>query len=179
MALTANSTYGYVDLNYTQLFVETANLTDRGMWSSLADYSAMDAVLYLGALYVCIAPNTGTSPNGDLTDEWSVLVLVREGEQGSSTTYSGTVSVNFSGASHTTVLLAGDVYFTIVNQVADSRVDIRLVADGTNRLLYFTDGPRFVGARPGTLAADRLAVVSFDSFGSIASDIVVSYAAEE
>jgi hypothetical protein len=79
MALIANSTYAYVDLNDVQVFVGTDDLFDRGDWSSTAAYDVGQVVLYIGALYYCLAANTNTPPSGNISDEWSTLALIRQG----------------------------------------------------------------------------------------------------
>lgn len=78
-ALIPGSTYAYTDLNGTQVFIDTANLSDRGDWSVSDGYSVADVVLYLGALYYCLASNSGTPPDNNVSDNWSVLVIIREG----------------------------------------------------------------------------------------------------
>lgn len=79
MALIANSTYAYVNLDDVQVFVNTDDLVDRGDWSSLNSYSVGHVVLYQGAHYYCLTANTGTAPDGNISDEWSSLVMIREG----------------------------------------------------------------------------------------------------
>lgn len=79
MALRANSIYAYTDLSEKQVFVKTTDLTDLLDWSSSVAYVVRNAALYNGAYYVCLAANTNTPPDGNLSDEWSVLVLTRDG----------------------------------------------------------------------------------------------------
>jgi hypothetical protein len=79
MALIANSTYAYTDLNDVQVFVNTTDLIDSGVWSSVATYSFRNVVLYAGALYACLTANTNTPPSGNVSDEWSTLAVIRQG----------------------------------------------------------------------------------------------------
>jgi hypothetical protein len=79
MALRANSVYAYTDLSEKQVFVKTTDLTDMLDWSSSVAYVVRNAALYNGAYYVCLTANTNTPPDGNLSDEWSVLVLTRDG----------------------------------------------------------------------------------------------------
>jgi hypothetical protein len=85
MALRPNSTYAYTDLSDAQVFVKTGDLTDLLDWSPSTTYSFRDAALYNGAYYVCLTANTNTPPSGNISDEWSTLVLVRDGSSGGHT----------------------------------------------------------------------------------------------
>jgi hypothetical protein len=85
MALVANNTYAYTGDDDEQVFVSGSDLTDLGTWSSVVTYSFRQAALYNGAYYVCLLANTNTPPSGNISDEWSVLVLVREGDAGGHT----------------------------------------------------------------------------------------------
>jgi hypothetical protein len=78
MALVAHNVYAYTSADDAQVFVKGADLTDLGDWSSTVTYSFRQAAVYNGAYYVCLAANTNTPPSGNISDEWSVLVLVRE-----------------------------------------------------------------------------------------------------
>jgi hypothetical protein len=80
MALVANSVYAYTNLDDIQVFVGTDELRDRGDWSSAISYAINDAALYQGAYYVCLTANSNTAPDGNISDEWSTLALVRQGE---------------------------------------------------------------------------------------------------
>lgn len=81
MALVSNSIYAYTNLSDVQVFIKTDDLTDRGDWSSAVAYVLNDAALYLGAYYICLTANTNTPPSGNISDEWSTLVLIRAGPQ--------------------------------------------------------------------------------------------------
>jgi hypothetical protein len=80
VALVPNSIYAYTDLNDVQVFIKTDDLLDRGDWNSSLAYALSDAAFYLGAYYVCLTANTNTPPSGNISEEWSTLALVREGQ---------------------------------------------------------------------------------------------------
>jgi hypothetical protein len=79
MALRDNSIYAYTDLSDAQIFVKTSDLTDLLDWSPSTTYSTRNAAFYAGAYYVCLTANTNAPPVGNVSEEWSVLVLVRDG----------------------------------------------------------------------------------------------------
>lgn len=76
MALTPNSQYVFTDLTEQRVFVQSTDLLDRGTWTVSLFYSRYNVVAYLGALYVCVSDNIGVPPDGTLSDEWSLLVVV-------------------------------------------------------------------------------------------------------
>jgi hypothetical protein len=85
MALVANNVYAYTSADDQQVFVKGSDVTDLGAWSAATTYSFRDAAVYNGAYYVCLLANINTPPSGNISDEWSVLVLVREGDAGGHT----------------------------------------------------------------------------------------------
>ncbi len=68
--------YAYTNSSGVQVFVNSAGLTDRGSWTVDTTYAAGDAVAYLGAVYVSFTTNTNTPPAGNVSADWSVLVLI-------------------------------------------------------------------------------------------------------
>lgn len=85
MALVANNVYAYTSADDEQVFVKGSDLVDLGAWSSAITYSFRQAAVYNGAYYVCLLANVNTPPSGNISDEWSTLVLVREGDSGGHT----------------------------------------------------------------------------------------------
>lgn len=80
MAITiaANSVYAYTDSNGVLANVQATNFTNEGDWSSATTYQPNDVVTYLGALYISFTTNLNTPPSGNVSSDWSTLVLVVE-----------------------------------------------------------------------------------------------------
>lgn len=142
MALIANSTYAYVDLDDKQVFVNTDDLTDRGAWSGATAYVFRDVVSYNGANYVCLASNTNTPPDGNISDYWSTLALVRTGSSGHTAdeayalaeeALETAVEVGQSGSNYAFNLFVAGTEYTNTQAVSAVQAEAaaRIFADGT------------------------------------------------
>jgi hypothetical protein len=93
--------------------------------------------------------------------------------------YGGTVTPDFTGDDYKTVTLAGNIEFAASsNRAAGRSVVIRVVGDGSQRAVAFNASWRFVGAKPTTLAASKIAVLSLTAFGADETDVVAAWGVE-
>ena len=82
--LVSGATYLYIDTDLLQYYVQASELIDLGVWSPMVVYSRLQVVDYDGILYVALRGTTATPPSQPISEDWSMLVLVR----GSSTVIS-------------------------------------------------------------------------------------------
>ena len=127
-ALQPNSVYAYTNLDEVQVFLSTANLTDRGDWSSATAYAVGNVITYLDALYFCVASNTNEAPSGNLSDYWSSLVLVRSGSGSNSVTAQEAYDLAEDAY---TLATNGTTSIQIVRDGLDAEIQARLHGDGT------------------------------------------------
>lgn len=78
-----------------------------------------------------------------------------------------------------TISLTGNLGFTSSNRAAGRHVTIRLVCDGTNRTLTFPADWKFVGGKPATLTANKVAILSLMFFGTADTDCVCMYSEQD
>jgi hypothetical protein len=92
----------------------------------------------------------------------------------------GTINLNFEGDSYKTQgPLTGDIVYTGSNYQDGSNVTVKVLNGSTERNLTFPIEWKFVGTKPATIAADKIAILTITVFNSITSDIVAAWAAEE
>lgn len=140
IALQPNSVYAYVNLDEQQVFISTGNLNNRGDWSIAAFYSVGDVITYLDALYYCVAQHSGTAPDGNLSDYWSALVLVRAGTGTSSVTaqeaytlalQAYTIAINGTSSIEAAEQLAIQAYYLAINGTNAANAAYALAIAGT------------------------------------------------
>ena len=93
--------------------------------------------------------------------------------------YAGTTNLNFDGLGTQTITLAGNLTLTTSNLAAGKSLLVRIIADASLRTLTFPAGWRFVGgAAPANLAANKVALLRLQCFGSAEADVVARYLVE-
>lgn len=166
--LQPNSVYAYVSLDEQQVFISTGNLTDRGDWSIAAFYNVGDVITYLDALYYCVAQHSGTPPDGNISDYWSALVLVRAGTGTSSVTaqeaynlalQAYTIAINGTSSIETAEELAIQAYYLAINGTNTANTAYTLAIAGTTAATAV-----FGLATAGTAAANQALVTANNSF---------------
>lgn len=75
--LVSGATYLYIDTDLLQYYVQASELIDLGEWSSMVVYSRLQVVDYDGILYVALRTTSATPPSQPISEDWSMLVLVR------------------------------------------------------------------------------------------------------
>lgn len=68
--------FAYVNASGQLSHLDGTDVIDRGTWSSVTAYSALDAVKHVGSLYVALQASTNAAPAGIKDDYWSPLVKV-------------------------------------------------------------------------------------------------------
>lgn len=125
----------------------------------------------------------GTGPKGDTGETGATGATGPAGPAWSPThsalVYGATVTPDFGGDDYKTVTLTGSIEFTAsANRAAGRSAVIRVVGDVSQRTVAFNASWRFVGAKPTTLAANKVAVLSLTAFGANETDIVAAWAVE-
>ena len=93
--------------------------------------------------------------------------------------YAASVNLDFNGVAHKRLDLAGNLSLTATNMDYGKSLLLRLLADGSTRTLSFPAGWRWVGGTaPASLAANKLALLKLQCFGTGESDVTAQYAVE-
>jgi len=95
--------------------------------------------------------------------------------------YAGTVMVDFAGSmsAYQTVTLSGNIHFDVMNMAGGANnhgVSIRVIGDGSDRLVGYNTDIKWLGTAPGTQAANKVSVASFTAYGTLPTDVVAVYA---
>jgi hypothetical protein len=79
------------------------------------------------------------------------------------------------------VTLNANVDFStaVGNKEAGRSMVVRIVCDGSDRTLTFHSDWKFVGEKPASIAANKIALLSMTCFGTGETDIVCSYAVQD
>jgi hypothetical protein len=95
--------------------------------------------------------------------------------------YSANFLIDFNAKPVQSTVLSGDVTFVDGNRAAPigpaKNVTLRVSGDTVNRLITFS-GMKVLGVTPTGLLANKIAIISFTSYGPNPSDTVVGFAAE-
>ena len=152
--INSDATYLYIDTDLVQYYVQGTELVDLGDWSPVVSYSRLQVVDYDGILYVALRSTMATPPTQPVSEDWSMLVLVR----------AIPVPVANAGSDYTARLLANQA-----KEVGQSGTYWAYVAYGigTNALYYA--GSAYSIAVAGTNAAAS-AISGANSAFSIAVD---------
>lgn len=121
---------------------------------------------------------SGDTMTGALTVQAAItadqLVLTQ-----SALTYAATTDIDFDLKSFRTLALTGNVTFTTSHRGAGKTVSLKIAADSSTRNFTFPAGWVFVGnAAPGSIAANKTAILTLTCFGATDSDIVAAYAVQ-
>ncbi|HMJ89918.1 MAG TPA: hypothetical protein VK530_08885 [Candidatus Acidoferrum sp.] len=93
--------------------------------------------------------------------------------------FGGNVVLNFGTYGSKRITLTGDVAFSALGFGFGSRLELRILCDGTTRNLSWPAGWKFVGAAaPASIAASKTALLQLWAFGLNESDIVARYLVE-
>jgi hypothetical protein len=94
--------------------------------------------------------------------------------------YAAQVTLNFStlNGQINTISLTGALELLTSNLANGREVRLRLVCDGTQRALTFPVDWKFVGTKPATIAASKVAILSLAAFGASNADVIAAYAVQ-
>lgn len=93
-------------------------------------------------------------------------------------TASGTQNIDFTSEGYLTHSITGNITYTASNYAEGKSLTIRITSDGTARNLTFPANWIFVGAKPSSIAASKIAVLSVTSFGATEANTVAAYAVQ-
>lgn len=155
-------------LNLTAIFGAAATGGGGGGGTNLS-YNAATRVL---------ASDTGTDATLPLGTPGNAGLQPASGYDAIS--YAATVTLDFAARNRRidTILLTGALELLSSNLANGQEVRLRLVCDATDRALTFPTDWKFVGTKPATLAASKVAILSLASFGTTNADVVAAYAAQ-
>jgi hypothetical protein len=93
--------------------------------------------------------------------------------------YASNVVLNFQTFGSKRITLAGNVTFSASGFGFGSRLELRILCDGTARNLIWPAGWKFVGAAaPASIAANKTALLHLWAFGLAETDVVAQYIVE-
>jgi hypothetical protein len=93
-------------------------------------------------------------------------------------TASGTQNIDFTSEGYLTHSITGDITYTASNYAEGKSLTIRITSDGTARNLAFPSSWVFVGSKPTSIAASKVAILSVTSFGATEANTVAAYAVQ-
>jgi hypothetical protein len=93
-------------------------------------------------------------------------------------TATGTQNLDFTSEGYLTHAITGNITYTASNYSAGRSLSVRITCDGTARNLTFPTNWVFVGAKPTSIAASKVAVLSVTSFGTTEANAVAAYAVQ-
>jgi hypothetical protein len=93
-------------------------------------------------------------------------------------TTSGTQNIDFTSEGYLTHSITGNITYTASNYAEGKSLTIRITSDGTARNLTFPTNWIFVGAKPTSIAASKVAALSVTSFGATEANCVAAYAVQ-
>ena len=93
--------------------------------------------------------------------------------------YAASVNLDFNAVAHKRLDLTGNLSLTATNMDYGKSLLLRLAADGSTRTLAFPPGWRWVGGTvPASLAANKIALLTLDCFGTTEAAVVARYQVE-
>jgi len=93
-------------------------------------------------------------------------------------TTSGTQLLDFTSQGYLTHSITGNITYTSQNYSEGKSLTVRITSDGTARNLNFPASWVFVGSKPTSLAASKVAILSVTSFGTTEANCVAAYAVQ-
>jgi hypothetical protein len=93
-------------------------------------------------------------------------------------TATGTQNLDFTSQGYLTHSITGNITYTASNYAEGKSLTIRITSDGTARNLTFPTNWIFVGAKPTSIAASKVAALSVTSFGATEANTVAAYAVQ-
>jgi hypothetical protein len=97
---------------------------------------------------------------------------------GTLATASGTQNLDFTSNGYLTHLITGNITYTASNYAAGKSLSVKITCDGTQRNLTFPTNWVFVGSKPTSIAASKIAILSVTSFGATEAETVAAYAVQ-
>lgn len=95
--------------------------------------------------------------------------------------YAASVSLDFSSglSNYRTISLAGNLAITTVNLAAARTISLRIICDSLTRSITVPSGWTFLGSSfPGSIQANKTAILSLTAFGISDSDVIAAYASQ-
>ena len=93
--------------------------------------------------------------------------------------YAASVNLDFNGVAHKRIDLAGNLSLTATNMDYGKSLLLRIAADGSTRTLAFPAGWRWVGGTaPANIAANKIALLRLECFGTLEADVMAHYLVE-
>jgi hypothetical protein len=90
--------------------------------------------------------------------------------------FASNIVLNFQTFGSKRITLTGDVAFSAVGFGFGTRLELRILCDGTARNLTWPAGWKFVGAAaPASIAANKTALLHLHAFGIAETDVVAQY----
>jgi hypothetical protein len=93
--------------------------------------------------------------------------------------YAASVNLDFNGVAHKRVDLGGNLSLTTTNMDYGKSLLLRIAADGSTRNLAFPAGWRWVGGTvPANIAANKVALLRLECFGTVEASVMAHYLVE-
>jgi hypothetical protein len=154
-----------------------ANITNGTIQTLTSSTATITGGTFSGA----INSTSGTVAN--LTSSTTTISDIATGKNfainvGTLATASGTQDLDFTSQGYLTHLITGNITYTASNYSAGKSLTVRITSDGTARNLTFPTNWTFIGAKPTSIAAGKIAILSITSFGTTEANTVAAYAVQ-
>lgn len=172
----------------------TATVPTSGIVQSVATVARVNVatgtlVIHIGdelgtAALRSVGTVAGTVAAGDDSRFSAVVTTSAAGLQPASgygtITYAAQVTIDVAARDRqiNTISLTGALELLSSNLANGREVRLRLVCDGTERTLTFPTDWKFVGTKPASIAASKVAMLTLAAFGTTNADVVAAYAVQ-
>ena len=95
------------------------------------------------------------------------------------TTAAGGIVLDLNAAPLQTVAIGGNVSFTTTNRAPGRSATVRISGDGSARNYTFDARWKFVGEKPTSIAANKVALLCFTCYGTSEQDVICTYGVQD
>ncbi len=112
-------------------------------------------------------------PVSNLTSELDRLINAQ-----TALTYAATTDIDLTVVGVRTLSLTGNVTFTTSNRAAGRRASLKIAADSSTRTFTFPAWVFVGAAAPANIAANKVARLTLEAYGTADTDIIAAYAVQ-
>jgi hypothetical protein len=91
----------------------------------------------------------------------------------------GAIVLDLNAAPLQTIYINGNVSFTTANRAPGRAASVRISGDGTARNYTFDARWKFVGEKPTSIAASKIALLSLTCYGTSEQDVICMYGVQD
>lgn len=142
------------------------------LFTAIASLAATDIIAFIKDL------GSDTWGERGITVANAVAELDRLANAQSTLTYAATTDIDLTVVGIRTLALTGNVTFTTSNKAAGRRASLKIAADSSTRTLTFPAWVFVGAAAPANIAANKIARLTLECYGTNDTDIIAAYAVQ-